>query len=338
MMSLGDVMKTKVMLINPLLAKDQTNELNSCFPMGLLYLASVMKKNNINVKIIDIDNYYENHKEKFDENEFIKNNLTEQISDFSPDIIGIGCLFSGSFGSLKRIAKNIKHIYPNTPIVIGGIHPTMFARQILDVYNFIDYIILGEGEKTFLELIENIINTKLSLEEIDGIVFRQNSVVILNPKTEYISNIDTLPFVDYSIIDINDYKMDTSNWYSPKNIEIKQPFPIISSRSCPQRCTFCSMQLVHGSKIRYRSSGNVLDEMGREMVNRINTASVKMDEMINDLLVHSKISQKDIRATNVNLEKYIKEAIEAFQGKYGLQVTGESDENTRSKLLEIHGC
>ena len=55
--------------------------------------------------------------------------------------------------------------------------------------------------------------------------------------------------------------MDTSNWYNPLNIEVGQPFPIISSRSCPMRCTFCNMWHVHGPKIRYRSADDVVDEI-----------------------------------------------------------------------------
>ena len=98
-------------------------------------------------------------------------------------------------------------------------------------------------------------------EHIDGIAFRQDGKIIVSPKTKYEDDLDLLPMVDYSILDLEEYKMDTSEWYSPKKIKVGQAFPIISSRSCPQRCNFCNMWLVHGPKIRFRSPDNVLDEM-----------------------------------------------------------------------------
>ena len=59
----------------------------------------------------------------------------------------------------------------------------------------------------------------------------------------------------------NYYFIDTSGWHNPKGIPIKTPVPIITSRSCPKMCNFCSMHFVHGKKIRYRSPENVVEEM-----------------------------------------------------------------------------
>ena len=71
-----------------------------------------------------------------------------------------------------------------------------------------------------------------------------------------------MPFPDYTMIKLEEYyNMDTSNWYNPRCMEIKQPFPIISSRSCPNKCSFCNMYMTHGSKIRYRTADNVIDEI-----------------------------------------------------------------------------
>lgn len=258
--------KIKVMLVNApiLIGQNQHVDYDNYFPQGLLYLATVLKQNNIDVAILDINNFYENDMGDFSENmiyESIKNSLHENIEYYTPNIIGIGCMFSGAFKGLKIIARQIKEMFPNIPIVIGGIHPTLFPKEILGKYNYIDYIIIGEGESTFLDLVEYIVGKKHSLASIDGIAFWNKGGIKLNPKTKFISNLDSLPFPDYSILDVNDYRMDTSKWYSPKNIKVGQPFPIISSRSCPQHCTYCSMWLVHGRGIRFRSPDNVLNQM-----------------------------------------------------------------------------
>ncbi len=256
--------ETKVMLFNLPTSRNEFNP-DNFFPLGLLSLGTMLKKNDIDVKLIDVNNHYYNHTESpsADElNDYFNNQLLSAIDDYRPNIIGLGCTFSGAFQNLKIIANNIKKNFPEIPIVIGGMHPTVFSKDILEKYNCIDYVIIGEGEFTFLELITSLVNDNNDFELIDGIAFRKKGRVILNPKTKFIDNLDELPSIDYSILDMGAYKnMDTSGWYSPKGIAVGQPFTVISSRSCPQRCTFCSMWLVHGLRFRHRSSGNVLEEM-----------------------------------------------------------------------------
>ncbi len=257
-------MRPRVLLINTPTIKTKPVGTDNYFPIGLLYLASVIKNNKMDVNVLDINNYFFNKDLNEDLlNEYLKTNFYKYLREYRPDIIGIGCTFSGAFKSLKIIAKSIKKILPGVPIIIGGIHPTLFAKEILERYKFVDYVVIGEGEGTFLELVKSITtnaDNKL-LASLDGIAFRDNEYIRLNPKKKFKNNLDELPFVDYSIININEYRNDTSGWYSPKKIRVGQPFSIISSRSCPNRCNFCSMKLVHGSKIRFRSAANVLDEM-----------------------------------------------------------------------------
>lgn len=245
----------KVLLINaPVFKKDHVIT-SVYFPMGLLYLGTVLKKNNIGVKILDISNYCNNH--SFKE---AQKYISETVMDYSPTIVGIGCTFSGAFKSLKLIAEGIKQLIPRTPIVIGGIHPTVFPKEILTKYKFIDFVVIGEGEETFLKLVRSISSKKKRIN-FDGLAYRYKGKINIIPKTKYIEDLDSLPFVDYGLVNTKNYQMNTSQWYSPKKIKVGQPFTIISSRSCPNGCTFCSMRLVHGSSIRFRSPKNVLDEM-----------------------------------------------------------------------------
>ena len=253
------------MLVNPPKSRTHFTGCDNYFPLGLLSLATVLKVDNIDIKIIDMENtFYGKEINPEILNSYIENELHYFIRDYKPDIIGIGCLFSGAFDSLKKVVRSIKFKYPAVPIVIGGIHPTTLPREILHKYVDIDYIILGEGEQSFLNLIR-CLNGNGALTGIDGIAFRINSAdnICLQPKTSFIADLDALPQVDYSFLNLREYyNMDTSKWYSPNNIKIGQPFPIISSRSCPQRCSFCSMWLVHGPRFRARSSENVINEIG----------------------------------------------------------------------------
>lgn len=257
-------MKPRVLLVNAPTIHTKFIGADNYFPIGLLYLASVIRNNNMEASVLDINNHF--FKKNLNEDllsEYLNANFYNYVGDYNPDIIGIGCTFSGAFNSLKIIAKGIKDRFSGVPIVIGGIHPTLFAKEILGKYNFVDYVVIGEGEDTFLELVNSIATNvgNKALASLDGIAFRDNGQIKLNPKKKFKSNLDELPFVDYSIIDVNEYSNDTSNWYSPKKMRVGQPFSIISSRSCPNRCNFCSMWLVHGPKFRFRSAANVLDEI-----------------------------------------------------------------------------
>ncbi|MBT4135848.1 B12-binding domain-containing radical SAM protein [archaeon] len=78
-----------------------------------------------------------------------------------------------------------------------------------------------------------------------------------------------MPFPDYDAINLKDYYFDTSGWHNPKNIPINVPVPILTSRSCPNQCTFCSMFLLHGKGWRYRSAKNVVDEI-EQIYNKYN--------------------------------------------------------------------
>lgn len=237
----------KVLLIKPLMEiKREFSAPETWFPDGLLYVGTLLKKNNINTRIIDLN--------------VSSKDYIYEIESFHPDIVGIGCFSSEAFGNLLVVSERIKSIYPEVKIAIGGIHPTIFAAEILKKYGCIDYVVVGEGETAFLELIRKIENN-VSMENIDGIVFRENGSVKYNHKTKYIEKLDILPFVDYGIIDLEDYSINTKHWYSPKGMEISRPFSILSSRSCPERCNFCSMFILNGPKIRFRSANNVVDEM-----------------------------------------------------------------------------
>jgi anaerobic magnesium-protoporphyrin IX monomethyl ester cyclase len=280
-------MNTRIMLINSLTMRNEYIGADNYFPLGLLYIATVAKNNNMDVVIEDINNYYYQKACEVNEDtlyEYFENHLSKNIKQYKPDIIGIGAIFSGAFRCLRIIAKCIKDRLPSMPIVIGGISATMFGREILEKYSYIDYVVIGEGESTFLALVNYLTGKMQSLESIGGIAYRKNGSVKLDPKTKYEDNLDALPLVDYSILNVKKYEMGTSEWYSPKKIKIGTPFPILSSRSCPYKCNFCNMWLVHGPSTRLRSSGNVLDEME----NLYNNYNARYFQFVDDNLTFHK--------------------------------------------------
>lgn len=247
----------KTLLVNPQIPKNFYNR-EYYLPSGLLYLGAVLQDNEEDVKLLDLKTFQGKGKEP--PARFFESKLVEVIQNFKPDLIGIGSLFSGNFPDVLNLSKKAKQEAEDIPIVIGGIHPTLYPREILEKCPSIDYIVLAEGEDSIIQLV-NSIKEKKGMKEIDGLAFRDKGDIIINPKTKFIHDINTIPFPAYELVNIKDYYTDTSKWHNPKQLSINTSIPIITSRSCPNRCTFCSMYEVMGPVWRARSSKNVVDEI-----------------------------------------------------------------------------
>jgi len=235
------------------------------FPLALLYLGGVLRRAGMDVSVFDVNNQTSGREDIFEEEAFrryLREELMPQVCAVAPDVIGIGGLFSGAFKYQMLIAAEVRRMFPDQPIVIGGIHATIFAEEILRRYSAVDYVVLGEGEESFLQLVQRVTGG-IPVDDVDGIVFRVGDRIQTNSKQRFIEDLDALPGPDYSLIRLQDYAIDTSDWYSPRKIPVGRPFPVITSRSCPNRCSFCSMWLVQGPKIRYRSAVRVVDELQR---------------------------------------------------------------------------
>ena len=186
--------------------------------------------------------------------------MRKRLDGKPPLMVGIGCLFSGQFKPVREIAGFIKTHYANLPIVIGGMHPTVFAHQILSNCPEIDYVVIGEGEPQVVGLAHRL-EAGLKPPALDGLAWRQDGKVVLQPKIQYLKNLDCLPLPAYHLIDFRSYHHDTSHWHNPRNLDFKLTIPLLSSRSCPNRCNFCSMYQVMGKHFRARSPESVVDEI-----------------------------------------------------------------------------
>ena len=215
-------------------------------PSSLLYLAAVLKQVGEDVEILDM-NVVKGLYEEI---------LVERIHTFQPSLVGIGCLFCGQFPMVLSLSEKVKECSKECKVVIGGIHPTTYPTEILTNCPSIDFVVLGEGETAIIQLTKG-----YDLNKIDGLAYRNNGRVEVNQKTSFIHNLDAIPLPAYDLVNPEDYYQDTSHWHNPKGLPIGMSIPIISSRSCPNRCNFCSMFTVMGPAWRYRSPENVVNEI-----------------------------------------------------------------------------
>ena len=234
---------------------------NLAVPLGLAYLAAVLE-NDYEVKILDsiADGFEEELRLSGD---FVRFGLSfekiqEEIRAFSPDVVGISCLFSVQFANALEVCRIAKNVDKDIITVVGGAHVSALPEEAMQE-DEIDFVVIGEGETTLQELVAAI-EGKQIFTEIDGLAYRnRDDELVVNPKTRYIEDLDTIPFPARHLLPMEKYFAINRPHGSAA---LKTPnTSLVSSRGCPGRCIFCSIHTVWGSKFRKRSSANVLDEI-----------------------------------------------------------------------------
>lgn len=192
-----------------------------------------------------------NHKETFD---IINGFVNRYIEKTKPKFFGFS-IIDGNIDASLAIAKMVKQKYPDIKILFGGngVEVLNFGRlpncnYIVDEYDFIDAIIRGDGEITFTEILNSDWSEE-SLLSIKGLVWRLNGVWIHNAMR---------PNIDMNIVPVPDYSSLEDNYYY-KSI-YQDTVPIVMSRGCPYRCSFCSVP-EYLPEYRYRTTDSVIEEM-----------------------------------------------------------------------------
>ena len=239
----------KILLINPpninpifsVLPSALEEERGHNPPLGLLYIAGYLrtKEKNYDVRIIDSPT------ENLDYPA-----LSEKIKEFNPEVIGITTMSFTIIDALET-ARMAKLINPGVKIVFGGPHVHIFGKETLEL-GVSDFIVLGEGEKTFHQLIKNL-GDEEKLKGIPGLIFYdQNHNLINTGLREFIENLDELPFPDRGLINNKKY----FSLLGANNLVTT----MITSRGCPYQCSFCDRPQL-GKRFRARSFKNVVDEI-----------------------------------------------------------------------------
>ncbi|MCS7119308.1 MAG: radical SAM protein [Archaeoglobaceae archaeon] len=226
-----------ITLINPNVKVEVVKTLEIVSPpLGLGYLASVLRERGFKVRIID------DLVEKLSIQELIR-----KIKDSI--IVGITST-TPTFKSALEYAKKIKKTLPNVFIILGGVHVTFQPEKTLE-NDFVDAVCIGEGEKTILDVAERIESEK-NLKNIRGVYYKEEGRIRKNPLREFIENLDSIPFPAFDLMPLENYTL------LGKKLEV---FPMITSRGCPFACRYCSSSLFMGHRFRARSVKNVVDEI-----------------------------------------------------------------------------
>lgn len=227
-------------------------------PVPLLQIAAILKKNNHKVIIYDFSVL----KDQFKESN-VQLAMQKLLADVKPELIGINCFTTLHFPFVQMLCRIIKRYNKNLSIVLGGIHPSLFAEEILTNDPTVDFIVIGEGEQQ-LELLANCFQNQVfnNLKDIPSFAFRDNNgQIVITERDGFINDLDSLPIPDWDMINLDRYYADHSSWYNPKKLHFKTCIPILTSRSCPFSCNFCACHITMGRKFRKRSPERVVDEI-----------------------------------------------------------------------------
>lgn len=250
----------RVLLIQPPFTIFKTESKKCHPPLGLAYLSGILK-DEYEIKILDaLAEGYD--REEYIDNKYMRYGLSfedirKKILHFSPDVIGISCLFSAQSKNVYDICALTKEIDKKIITVLGGAHTSAVPKEVLEDKN-IDFVVVGEGELVLKELLKCIEGGK-NFQEVEGIGFRDNGSIKINNRKSYQKNLDALPFPYWDIFPLEKYfKINNPHGSPAKRI----PFlPMITSRGCPFECIFCSIHNLWGRNYRIRSAENVLLEL-----------------------------------------------------------------------------
>ncbi len=218
--------------------------------LNLLYLASYINSKGLRAEIIDSS---------------CKNMglraAAEMIAARGPRFLGVS-IYQGGDEAVFSLCREVKKLAPSIMIAGGGPLMTASAERIMGSAA-IDLGVIGEGEMSLFNILTA---APGKYDDIDGIAYKKDGRVFVNAKHEYIQNLDELPFLDYSLIDMNPY------FELQEKLAVPRSVFMTTSRGCAYRCTYCASPFLWPEKVRRHSVGRIIDEIKfhREKFGRIN--------------------------------------------------------------------
>jgi len=222
-----------ITIVNPRGAIHGKRELH----MSILYLSTALHRQGYNVNIVD--SQIENVEKKL------------KTSILKSDVIGFTVMTDHVRDALK-LSDLVKETDSDIPIVWGGIHPTLYPTQTIQDES-IDYVVVGEGELTLLELMSHF-EGKINLNNIKGLAYQENDNVKINPKRDFI-DLNTLSPPEWKLLKLEEYVQD----FKIGGRSLGKTLPIHSGRGCSYRCRFCLNLL--DNRWRPLSAENILNEV-----------------------------------------------------------------------------
>lgn len=206
------------------------------FQSGLAYIAAVARREQFTVKILDMGVTFLDDVE-----------LEHYLQTYQPRIVGLTAT-TIAVSDAARVAGIAKKTLPDTLTVIGGPHISCAPEATIRRYTDFDVGVIGEGERTMIELLTMSAPSKDHFMKIDGLIWRDGDGVSFSKPRELIKDLDWLPLPAVDLFP------DLKSSYIPPYFSVKRTpaVTVMTTRGCPGKCTFCT-NAIHGRVIRQYS-------------------------------------------------------------------------------------
>lgn len=323
-----------------------------CAPLGLALLKSYLAQNNISCKVFDINvhayclrgkkyqDYWElkhgynfcRDKEKmlqyYRDNRSLFLYYMNEIRKLNPKVVGCSCK-SSSFLLAQFFLEDLRNNIGHFKHILGGPEVASFMNNADELLsrNYIDAINLGEGEISLLNYMRSL--EEDAEEPIAGLSYKKSNHIIKGEPTNFIKNLDKLPFPDFS-----DYNL--KHYLSPNRLTS------YTSRGCINRCIYCSA-VGYLKPFRFRTGQRMLDEIKYlkqqypdlnyiRMCDDISNSNIKELEIFCDLMIKSKLGVK-WNLENAVIRKEMRTSLYRKLKKAGCTLIGYGMETASTKLL-----
>lgn len=296
----------KILIVVPRYNEKDKESYGMSLPLSLAYISAYLKKHQYSVDCINL-----NHTDKSLDQVLTK----DYLKNYQYVLTNVTLI---NFRGVKDIIPIVRK-ESDCKIVIGGILVTQEPDIVFDNLKP-DYGVIGEGEKTIIELL-GALELNSDLNNIDGIIYSLNGKLIKTKDRKLIEDISELPFPDYDSVGIKKYLDDSYCGYWWKSyFDYPRVYEILTSRSCPYKCTFC----YHATPYRERSISNVIEEL-RENIEKYK---------INIILIHDDCLTINKDRTLLFC-KEIKNLISEFDWEIKWICKMRADVGVTSELLKI---
>lgn len=213
-------------------------------PLGIMMIAAQARKAGFaDVRILDMK-----------VEGWTPERCVDELVAAKPDVVGLSAM-TYEAGCLHAVARELSRRLPGAVVVAGGPHPSVAADDVL-ADETVDFVVRGEGEFTFAELLQGLDQGRNDWSACEGLSWRHAGAIVHNPDRAPPPRLDDMPFPAWDLVDHAKYHTVPRGGVIYAHKEFATMF---SSRACPWRCTYCHNS--YGKTFRERSAENVLAEI-----------------------------------------------------------------------------
>lgn len=230
-------------------------------PIGLAYLAAVLRESGRRVSVVDgLGEAVQHFAPAWSDSVLYRGLPIEEIVarvDPSADAIGVSAMFSQEWPHVEDLILALRRAFPGKPIVVGGEHATAVPDYILESCPAVDFVARGEGESVILQFAEHLEGAR-PLEAVAGLSWRgPGGRPVHNPLPGRLREPDALPRPAWDLFPLRSY-FEAGEGHG---VERGRTVTMLATRGCPYQCSFCSSPSMWTTRYAMRDPARVVEEM-----------------------------------------------------------------------------